>query len=307
MHESKKMRRTLKKKFKTKLFWLILLLAFGLTALLYFLATTTTQPGQEHPVTVVQVKNDGSDTWLLPKNVLLKNNTDAKPVLFHVDHLRAHQIPVEIVGHSENGIQVKKSALPAGALVIVGSQDIHDNEAVAPVAGVEEQAVIQQVLNSGAAAIERRDFQECLRFVSPRYQDPRGYNLRLIELFLKRAFQEFSQLRVEFGGTPEIRVSANQAMVQTAVRLRAAYLGHSNYLLGDSRSFNSLILTLEKEKSGWKIVQVQGLRPLGFDERFLKLIGYEIGLPLNPAEQQERQKACMPCRERMGERFNTRS
>jgi hypothetical protein len=297
----------LKKKFKTNLFWLIPLIALGLMAFLYFLTTLTAGPGPEDTVTVTSVKDDGPETWLLPKNVLIENNADSRPALFQVINLRACQVPVEIVGHSANGIRVKKGALPAGALVIVAPQEIRDNVAVQPVAGVEEEIVIQQVLEAGAVAIARKDFRECLRFVSPGYQDPWGYNARLIEGFLKRAFKEFSQPNLEFGGNLSIQVSGNRAMVQTAVRLRATYQGKSNYLLGDTGSFNSLTLLLNKEKSGWKVVQVQGLRPLGFDERFLKLIGFEIGLPLNPAEQQERQRACMPCRERMAERFDIKN
>ena len=257
-------------------------------------------------MTVVQVKEAGPETWSLPASVLLKDEAGVKPALFRMDHLRARKITVEIVSHSDNAIMVKKGSLPREALLIVRPQDIRENAAVRPVAGVDDEVIIQQILKTGTAAVERKDFRECLRFVSTDYQDRWGYNEKLIEAFLKRAFREFSQPRIEFDGSPSIRVSGNRAMVQTAVRLRAAFQGRSNYLLGDAGSFNALILALEKKKSGWKIVQVDGLKPLGFDEKFMKLIGHEIGLPLSAAEQQERLKACMPCRERMYERFSTR-
>jgi hypothetical protein len=260
-------------------------------------------PPRERPVEVAQVIPLGSDGWLLPNRVLTKKIPDSNRFIYRVITLRARKVPVDLLGHSETGIQIKKEALPSGALVIVNPQGLKENEAVVPVAGIDDRHLVRLVLEAGVAAIEKEDFRECLRFLSYRYQDTWGFNLKLIEVFLRRAFKEFSQPRVELLENPDIQVAGNRAVLQTAIRLRATYQGRSNYLLGDSRGFNTLELSLEKEPSGWKVIQVRGLKPLGFNERFLKLIGSEIGLPLNEAEQQERRKACMPCRERMAARF----
>jgi hypothetical protein len=293
------------KKFKKYLRSLVLVLVMGVATGIYLSSNNSVKANLERTVSVVQVKAEGTETWLLPETVLLKNAAGSRSFIFWVDHLRTRKIPVEVVGHSEEGILVKKGALQAGALVLVSPRDIQENEPVL-LKGVPDEVVIRQVIDSGAAVIAGKDFRECLRFVSPGYQDPWGYNIKFIEAFLKRAFKEFSQPRLEFDGQPNIRVSGNQAMVQSAVRLRASFQGQFNYLLGDARSFNALIIVLEKKDAAWKVTQVQGLKPLGFEEKFMKLIGYEIGLPLNPAEQQERQKACMPCRERMKERFSSK-
>ncbi len=273
----------------------------------FFYIKDTAVPPREHPVEVAQVITLASDGWLLPNTVLTKSISDSKAFIYQVKNLRARKVPVDLVGHSETGIQIRKGALPSGALVIVNPQGLKENEAVVPVAGIDDRQLVRLVLEAGVAAIEKEDFRECLRFLSYRYQDPWGFNLKLIGVFLRRAFKEFSQPRVELLENPDIQVAGNRALLQTAVRLRATYQSRSNYLLGDSRGFNTLVLSLEKEPSGWKVVQVRGLKPLGFDERFLKLIGSEVGLPLNEAEQQERRKACMPCRERMAERFGTKN
>ena len=269
----------------------------------FFYIKGSALPPREHSVEVARVIPLGSDAWLLPNKVLIKNTSDSKDFIYQVINLRARKVAVDLLGRSETGIRIKKGALPSGALVIVNPQGLKENEPVVPVAGIEDSQQVRLVLEAGVAAIEKEDFRECLRFLSHRYQDPWGFNLKLIEVFLRRAFQEFSQPRVELLENPDIQVAGNRALLQTAVRLRATYQNRSNYLLGDSREFNPFVLSLEKEPSGWKVVQVRGLKPLGFDERFLKLIGSEVGLPLNEAEQQERQKACMPCRERMAERF----
>jgi hypothetical protein len=77
-------------------------------------------------------------------------------------------------------------------------------------------------------------------------------------------------------------------MGQARVRLTARYHGRSNYLLGNREEFNALVFQFEKRASGWKVIDLKGLRPLGFDERFFRLLGSDIGLPLSPAERAEK-------------------
>jgi hypothetical protein len=45
--------------------------------------------------------------------------------------------------------------------------------------------------------------------------------------------------------------------------------------------------------------------PLGFDERAMRLLGAEVGLPLSTDEKEEKKAFCMPCRSKMVERFGT--
>jgi hypothetical protein len=223
--------------------------------------------------------------------------------VFQLKDLRARKERVGLLEELENGFRVKSGSLRPGDYILVNPQGVSDHQAVTPVSGMADRQWIEMILKSGIAAIEEENFHESLRFVSPRYHDTWGYTEKLIEAFLNRAFKEFSNPRLEIAGRPVIQVSGNRARVQTAVRLRATFQSRSNYLLGDAGGFNSLSLTLEKDTSGWKLVDVKGLKPLGFDEGFMRLIGFEIGLPLTESEKRERQKACMPCRERMAERF----
>lgn len=287
-----------------KIYFLTVLISISLIAGgAYFYLNFTCRLSQEIPVAVTGVISLGSDTWLLPKKALIGKISGSEGTLYLIKNLRAKRVQVALLDDSETGIKVKNGSLRQEDFVIVNPQGVTENQAVAPVSGIDDQQLIRMVLEAGIAAIEKEDFRESHRFLSPRYHDTWGYNSKLIEAFLKRAYKEFSQPRLEVFERPAIQVAGNRALVQTAVRLRATYQTRSNYLLGDAKGFNSLLLTLEKGPSGWKLVDVKGLKPLGFDEGFLKLIGSEIGLPLTKEEQQERQKACMPCRERMAERF----
>jgi cytochrome c551/c552 len=49
------------------------------------------------------------------------------------------------------------------------------------------------------------------------------------------------------------------------------------------------------------------MKSVGFEERFLRILGAQVGLPLTKAEQIEKQRACMPCHQRMAERFGPAS
>jgi hypothetical protein len=274
-----------------------------ITGGVYFYFNLSHRPPEEIPVAVTGVVSLGSDTWLIPKEALVGKISGSEGSLYRVTNLRAQKVQVALLEDSEAGVRVKKGSLGPGDFVIVNPQGVSENQAVAPVSGVDDQQLIRMVLEAGKTAIEKEDFGESLRFLSPRYHDAWGYNSKFIGAFLKRAYKEFSHPRLEVFEEPAIQVAGNQGLVQVAVRLSATYQTRSNYLLGDSKGFDKLVLTLEKGPSGWKLVAVKGLKPLGFEEGFLKLIGFEIGLPLTEAEKRERQKACMPCRERMAERF----
>ena len=155
----------------------------------------------------------------------------------------------------------------------------------------------------GIKAIAEKSTREAVRFLSPDYSDSWGFNARLLELVIQRAFKEFDQPRIELTGLPVIRIRNNQALIFASLRLTAGYQGRRNYLAGDSDHPNDLILRMGKTASGWKLENIKGLRPLGFEENFFKLLGAEVGLPLTEKEKTARQQACMPCRERMAERF----
>lgn len=287
-----------------KIYFFTVLISIGLIAggVFFYGPFTRRLPG-EFPVAVTGLISLGSETWLLPRKALIGKISASGGTLYLVKNLRAKSVQATLLDDSGTFIKVKNGSLRQEDLVILNPQGVAENQAVAPVSGIDDRQLIGMVLEAGRAAVEKEDFSESLRFLSPRYHDTWGYNSKFLEAFLKRAYKEFSQPRLEVFGKPAVEIAGNRALVQTAVRLSASYRNRSNYLLGDATGFNSLLLSLEKGPSGWKLVDVKGLKPLGFDEGFLKLIGFEIGLPLTGEEQQERQKACMPCRERMAERF----
>jgi len=174
---------------------------------------------------------------------------------------------------------------------------------VAPTEGVDDERLIRLTLEAGMAAAMAEDLEESVRFISAEYRDRLGFNFALMRKLLKRAYEEFNQPRIELVGAPTIQVKDNQATVRAKIRLTAIYQGRRNYLLGDQINPNSVLLVMNKSANSWKVSRIEGLRPLGFEEDFLKLLAAQIGLPLTEAESLEKKQFCMPCRQRMEQRF----
>jgi hypothetical protein len=170
---------------------------------------------------------------------------------------------------------------------------------------VDDEHLILLTLKAGMAAAMAEDLDESLRFISIDYSDDLGFNFNLMRGLLERAYEEFDQPLIELAGPAQIQIEGRQAVVLAQISLSAVYNDRRNYLLGNRDHPNTILLLLEKSANKWKIYKIEGLQPLGFEEPFLKLLGAELGLVLTAAERLQKQKACMPCRLRMIERFGS--
>jgi len=107
-----------KNKYKIGIFLSATILVL-IAVITYFHFKGSAVPPREHPVEVAGVIPSGSDAWLLPNKVLTKKISNSNGFIYQVINLRARKVSVDLLGHSETGIQIKKAALPSGALVIV--------------------------------------------------------------------------------------------------------------------------------------------------------------------------------------------
>ncbi len=139
---------------------------------------------------------------------------------------------------------------------------------------------------------------------SPDYGDGIDFNVVLMRKLIKRAYKKFDEPRILFKEPPAIIIDGSLAIVQAMVRLSVIYSGKRNYILGDSKTFNSVLIRLIKLPNGWKIKSIEGLRPLGFEEGILRHLGDDLGLALTSADREATRRFCMPCRIRMNVRFS---
>ncbi len=262
-------------------------------------------PGQvsETSVEVVEIEASDKGGWLVLKDAVGEEPGPSRPFVLRLRHLRTERLPVEIAGQAEGRLLLRSHDLQSGDVLILRPTTVSVGQAVAPAAGLGEKQLIRLTLEAGMAAVMAEDLGESLRFVSMHYADDWGFNITLMGKLLKKAYKEFDEPRMALAGPPEIRMEEGQAVVRAKVRLSAVYKGRRNDLLGEEDGPNPVFLRMEKSSGSWKVSSMKGLRPLGFDEKFIRLLGADIGLPLTASERDEKKQACMPCRERIRERF----
>jgi len=218
-------------------------------------------------------------------------------------NLRIERLTVEVAAETEGRVELRSNELEAGDLLVIEPGAVHVGQAVAPTSGINDEGLIRLTLEAGIAAAMAEDLNESVRFISPGYRDSLGFDITMMRRLLERAYEEFDRPRIELSEPPTIQIRGSRALVQAQLRVTAIYQGRRNYLLGDRDHPNSILLILDKSGNGWKVTQIEGLRPLSFEEGFLKLLGAQIGMSLTATERLEKQQACMPCRQRMTELF----
>jgi hypothetical protein len=257
----------------------------------------------ETPVEVVEINARGKGAWLVPRDVTAQRFGIPNPFVHRIKNLRIERLAVEVVAETEGRVELRSNDLEAGDLLVVQPAAVQAGQAVSPTTGIDAEGLIRLTLEAGIAAVMAEDLKESVRFISTGYHDSLGFNFNTMRRLLERAYEEFDEPRIELAESPAIQLKGSQAIVQAQLRLTAIYQGRRNYLLGDQDHPNNILLILDKSANGWKVSQIEGLRPLSLEEGFLKLLGAQIGLPLTATERLEKQQACMPCRQRMAELF----
>ena len=261
----------------------------------------------EIPVKVAEIQQAKDGLWIIPRDGLIVKTNQPESFVLRLKHLRTERLHVEINDYTDDSILVRSDDLTAGDLLVVEPGLIQAGQAVAPTAGINDEGLVHLTLLAGIEAAMAEDLDESVRFISPTYHDNVGFNFILMRKFLERAYEEFDQPQIELTESPVIQVKGSKAVALTQVRLTATYQGRRNYLLGDQDKSNTIFIMLDRSTSSWKVSQIEGLRPLGFEEGLLKHLGADLGLPLTPAEREQENRFCMPCRQRMKERFGTES
>jgi hypothetical protein len=284
---------------------LLLLLGVGGLGLgIWALLSPTGGYVTETPVEVVEIDSRGDGLWFVPKDVISQQSGIPSPFVLRVKNLRAERLKVEVTAETDGRVELRSSDLKEGDLLILGPSGVRAGQAVAATTGIDDKRLIHLTLEAGMEAAMAEDLDESIRFISVNYSDDLGYSRTSMRKLLKRAYKEFDDPIIRWDEPPEINIEAGQAIVSAKVRLSAVYGGRRNYLLGDGETANHLSVQLNKSDYSWKVFSIKGLRPLGFEEKFLRLLGDELGLELTQAEKG---RACMPCRQRMSERFGSGS
>lgn len=258
-------------------------------------------------VNVTEIQQAGNGLWCVPRDAFAEKAGRSEPFVIRLKYLRTERIAAKVVDEAGGCLLIQANDLVDADLLVLEPWGTPLGQPVGTIVGLEEERQIWLTLEAGIAAAMAEDLDNSVRFISTKYRDNYGFDITLMRLLLERAYEEFDKPLIELAEPPSIQMRNSQALVQVRLKVTAIYQDRRNYLLGDQNTTNNIILLLEKSVSGWQVIRIEGLQPLGFQEKFLKILGAQIGLNLTEAERLERQKACMPCRQRMAERFGPES
>ena len=259
------------------------------------------------PVTVTEVVPSGEALWLAASGVVARRSPDqSRSEVVRLRHLRTQRLPVHVVEAVGDRVVFQSDEVRAGDLLVLDPSALPSDRAVVPTGGVDEERLVRLTIEAGIAAVMREDLEESARFLSPDYRDSLKLTKAVMARVIERAYHEFGSLDVEFPESPHLEIAGNEATVHAKLTVRAVYRGRENFLLGGDDAPNAVLLLLSRSREGWRVSRIEGLKPLGFEDGFLRLLAAQVGLSLTKTEEEERQRACMPCRQRMAERFGPR-
>jgi hypothetical protein len=294
----------LKENYK-KLLLLLLIVLGGLVVGIGFSFDPKGESITETPLEVVEIDRRDNGLWSVPKDVIGRRSGKPNPFVLRLKDLRVERLTVEVEVDAGNRAEIQSDDLKIDDLLILHPGKVQPGQAVVPISGIDDERLIRLTLEAGSAAVMAEDIEESVRFISPNYRDSLGFDFNLIRRLIERAYEEFDQPLIELAESSVSQINSFQAVVQTQMKLTAIYNNRRNYLIGDRINPNNIMLLLDKSANGWKVSQIKGLRPLGFGERFLKILGDQVGLPLTTSERVKKKQTCMPCRLKMKDRFGT--
>jgi hypothetical protein len=259
------------------------------------------------PVMVTEVVPSGEALWVARSDVLERRSPgQSRSEVVRLRYLRSRRLPIQVIRTVGDRVLFRSDEIRAGDLLVLDPCALPADRPVVPAGGVNEERLVRLTIEAGIAAIMRGDLEESVRFLAPQYRDSLKLTKAVMAKVIERTYGEFASLHVELAESPHIEISGDQALVHARLRVRATYRGRENFLLGDENTPNAVLVLLSRSQDGWKVARIEGLRPLGFEEGFLRLLAAQVGLSLTGTEKEERQRACMPCRQRMAERFGPR-
>ncbi len=258
-------------------------------------------------VTVTEVVPSGQALWIAASGVLERRSPDQPPSeVVRLRYLRTQRLPVHVVEAVGDRVVFRSDEVRAGDLLVLHPGALPSDRAAVPIGGVDQERLVRLTIEAGIAAIMGEDLDETVRFLSADYRDSLKLTKAVMAKIIERTYDEFASLHVELAESSHLEISGDEALVHARLRVRATYHGRENFLLGGDDAPNAVLVSLSRSRDGWKVSRIEGLRPLGFGNGFLRLLAAQAGLSLTGMEEEERQRACMPCRQRMAERFGPR-
>lgn len=119
---------------------------------------------------------------------------------------------------------------------------------------------IKRIIEGGKRAVEAEDIRRCMSYVSIHYSDSHGLNYILVKRILEEVFREFDGFEVI---TRELRVTVNNDTATAGFKgaVIVNIEGMRGFLVGGNDGPIEIKVDLNRERFGWKVVRVEGIKP----------------------------------------------
>ncbi len=119
---------------------------------------------------------------------------------------------------------------------------------------------IKRIIEGGRKAVEAEDIKRCMSYVSIHYSDSHSLNYILVKRILEDVFREFDGFEVI---TRELRVTVNNdtATAEFKGAVIVNIEGMRGFLVGGNDGPIEIKVDLNRERFGWKVVRVEGIKP----------------------------------------------
>jgi hypothetical protein len=121
-----------------------------------------------------------------------------------------------------------------------------------------DEARIKRLFREGAQAIENKDLDAVMSKVSFNYTDEYGFNYLYLKEAMKRVFQQMGDIDIKYEN-PAITITGKAAKAEMDVRVIATIGNERGYILGDLPNPVHLIFSLEKQRTKWMVLKVEGM------------------------------------------------
>ncbi len=115
---------------------------------------------------------------------------------------------------------------------------------------------IRKLVRQGGDAVARKDLQAVMALVSYNYRDRYGFSYLYLKESLKRLFENYDSFEIDLKRL-RVDVDSEAGTAEAKFLLKAAGIrdGDREYILGTEEVYESVFLTLKKERMKWMVIE----------------------------------------------------
>lgn len=125
--------------------------------------------------------------------------------------------------------------------------------------GVHDTFRVKGVIKGAKKAVESKDIDGLMSYVSSAYSDNYGFDYPMVKRFMSSLFKDFDKFEVIIAN-PVIKVKDDLATAQFFLWISVDWNGQPAYIVGTNRAGARVRAYFKKGLLRWKVVKIEGVR-----------------------------------------------